>query len=386
MPEIDETKKELFEINKAKKEIKRLKSPTFKEWNVKETEDLEAWVVSKPDALGEDLLIIQRQFTQFDKTKEKLDLLAIDKKGSLVIIENKLGDSGKDVVGQAVKYAAHCSNFTKSQIVNIFAQYLKKNKKKGDAETLICEFIEPNVEDIKYADLNKGSSQRIMLVAANFPAEITSTVLWLRSNDIDIQCIKTTPYELDKKKLLTVHKIIPPPEAEDYMIKMASKDIEEKKDNDASKIRKELREKFWIKTLSEFKNRKFNLYENVSPSQNHWCRTGAKISGCAYCLIYNQSEIRVEFLLDRADKTENKNIYDYLYKNHKSKIDKKYSKELIWSRLDTGKSSKIYCSASFDGADEANWEEMIDWLHKNVKKFKAIFSPLIPKVKKNLNL
>jgi len=35
-----------------------------------------------------------------------LDLLAIDEEGSLVVIENKLDDSGKDVVWQGLKYAS----------------------------------------------------------------------------------------------------------------------------------------------------------------------------------------------------------------------------------------------------------------------------------------
>lgn len=38
----------------------------------------------------------------FDDTRERLDLLAIDKVGNLVIIENKLDDSGRDVVRQSL--------------------------------------------------------------------------------------------------------------------------------------------------------------------------------------------------------------------------------------------------------------------------------------------
>ena len=72
-----------------------------------------------PDALGEELLIIQKEFAGFDDTRERLDLLALDKRGQLVIIENKLDDSGRDVVWQAVKYAAYCSNLTKTQIIDI---------------------------------------------------------------------------------------------------------------------------------------------------------------------------------------------------------------------------------------------------------------------------
>jgi RecB family endonuclease NucS len=42
-----------------------------------------------PEALGEELLIIQKEFDGFDNTCERLDLLAIDKDGNLVIIEKE---------------------------------------------------------------------------------------------------------------------------------------------------------------------------------------------------------------------------------------------------------------------------------------------------------
>lgn len=41
----------------------------------------------EPSSLGEELLIIQKEFDGFADTRERLDLLAIDKNGNLVIIE-----------------------------------------------------------------------------------------------------------------------------------------------------------------------------------------------------------------------------------------------------------------------------------------------------------
>ena len=66
-------------------------------------------LANQPDALGEELLIIQKEFDGFElffsalnAGRERLDLLALDKAGNLVIIENKLDDSGRDVVWQAM--------------------------------------------------------------------------------------------------------------------------------------------------------------------------------------------------------------------------------------------------------------------------------------------
>jgi len=63
-----------------------------------ERNHLQEWLANQPDALGEELLIIQKEFDGFEDTRERLDLLAIDKQGGLVIIENKLDDSGRDVM------------------------------------------------------------------------------------------------------------------------------------------------------------------------------------------------------------------------------------------------------------------------------------------------
>lgn len=61
-----------------------------------------------------------------------------------------------------------------------------------DAATRICEFLDaPDLDEVK---LNFGNSQRIMLVAANFRKEVSSTALWLLGQGISIQCFKVTPY------------------------------------------------------------------------------------------------------------------------------------------------------------------------------------------------
>lgn len=43
------------------------------------------------------VLVIQKEFDGFSDTRERSDLLALDKDGDLVVIENKLDDSGNDV-------------------------------------------------------------------------------------------------------------------------------------------------------------------------------------------------------------------------------------------------------------------------------------------------
>ena len=83
----------MFLIDREKNQISKLKQRTFSELKFKEREHLQEWIADNPSSLGEDLLIIQKEFSGFNETNERIDLLALDKFGNLVIIENKLDDS-----------------------------------------------------------------------------------------------------------------------------------------------------------------------------------------------------------------------------------------------------------------------------------------------------
>lgn len=216
----------MFQVNRGENRIRRLEERRFGDLGLRERDHLQEWLAGLPDALGEELLIIQKEFDGFADTRERLDLLALDKDGQLVVIENKLDDSGRDVTWQALKYAAYCSSLTKVQIVNIFQSYLDRHEKGAKAVERICEFL--GAEDLQEVQLNAGNGQRLMLVAANFRKEVTAAVLWLLSHNIRAQCFRVVPYSHGDELFLDLQQIVPPPEAADFMIGMATKETEEK--------------------------------------------------------------------------------------------------------------------------------------------------------------
>jgi len=112
---------------------------------------LQEWIANNPESLDEELLIIQKEFDGFNDTNERLDLLALDKQGNLVVIENKLDDSGRDVTWQVLKYASYCSSLSKSQIKQIFQQYLVKQGSNEQAEDKLSEFF----DETDYAEILK---------------------------------------------------------------------------------------------------------------------------------------------------------------------------------------------------------------------------------------
>ena len=115
-----------FRIDTATNSIVPLTLRQFGDLGFKEREHLQEWIAKQPSCLGEELLVIQKEFAGFADTNERLDLLALDKQGSLVLIENKLDDTGRDVTWQALKYASYCSRLRTDEIHKIYQEYLTK--------------------------------------------------------------------------------------------------------------------------------------------------------------------------------------------------------------------------------------------------------------------
>ncbi|HCT9112041.1 DUF4268 domain-containing protein [Morganella morganii] len=374
----------MFTINHQTNRISPVRTKKFSELGFTERKHLQEWLAHEPSALGEELLIIQKEFDGFDDTRERLDLLALDKDGNLVIIENKLDDSGRDVVWQALKYASYCASLTKAQIVEIYQQYLDRYEPvTGEVDLLnapasasarICEFLDaPDLDELK---LNLGNSQRIMLVAANFRKEVTSTALWLLGQGISIACFKITPYSLGEQLLINIDQIIPTPEAKELMIGINAKEAEEKTTEVVLKNRHTVRREYWERALEAFQKSSCQLYNNISPSKDHWLSAGSGLSGCPYNLIFLQKELRVELWISRGVTEENKYLFDLLSQS-KQDIEHTFGAELEWMRLDEKKSCRIQFSTKADGFNKETWPQAVAWhLEQMTKLEKALKGPL----------
>ncbi len=365
----------MFRINHASNRITKLQEVSFSELGFTERHHLQEWLANQPDALGEELLVIQKEFDGFDDTRERLDLLAIDKSGNLVIIENKLDDSGKDVVWQALKYASYCSTLSKSQIAEIFQRYLDKSGPGQDAKALICDFL--GEEEFAGVVLNPGYDQRLIMVAAQFRKEVTSTVLWLLKHRVFVKCFRVTPFKDGNDLFLTVEQVIPLPEAEELMIGISEKEDEEQSSERGQATRHQLRTDFWHAVLEALRIENVGLYANVSPSRDHWLNAGSGVSGIYYSMIFNRDEVRVNFALGTRSKEANKALFDYLFAHHQ-RLEAKFGDSLSWRRMDDKKVSLIECAAPFQGHNRENWAEMIDWLVKHVKRIESVFDKEIP--------
>jgi len=370
----------MFRINKEKNTVESLEQPKFSELGFRERENLQEWICHNPEMFGEDLLIIQKEFDGFNETNERLDLLALDKEGNLVIIENKLDDSGRDVVWQALKYASYCSTLTKEEIIRIFQEYLDKSQPGDKAEDILQDFFGSELKEII---LNSGLSQRLFFVANEYRKEVTSTALWLINNGLQIQCFKVTPFTFRDESFLNMEQIIPSPESKYFMISMADKEISEKSTKANARDLHNLRSSYWAECLEEFRSSNCRLYDNVNPTKDNWLNAGSGVSNVAYTMIFNLDEVRVQISISRKSKDENWFIYDYL-DDQKEELEAEFGKKFEWSKKEGQKSCYIKHIESFDCRDKDNWPEIVEWHIKYMKKLEEVMSKLLGEVNEKL--
>jgi len=355
--------KHMFLIDKQNKKATPLDKKLFSEMDLREQNDFQEWIINEPTILGESLLIISKEFSGWEGTKERLDLLALDREGKLVIIENKTDDSGRDVMWQALKYASYCAALTKSDICEIYQRYLGAQ---GVAAEKISEFF--GEHDFEEIELN--SSQRIILVAAKFRPEVTSTVLFCRDFGIDISCVKVTLYGEQNRLYLDTERILPVQGIEEYQITLATKKREAQS---KEAPRHNLRLRFWERVLPILRE-KTGIYQNVSPSKDNWIGGGSGHSGISYNVVANKKGARAELWISTGNKEKNKRIFRELRDNTKG-----YEHDFEWRELPENVTS-IICINNYEYniANEGQWDEIADFLGENIAKLIKVFrEPLV---------
>lgn len=199
--------------------IEPLTETSFPQRGIKERADLQRLLRANIGVVAPDVLIIAEEFAEWDDSKRRIDLLGVDDKGNLVVLELKRDDDGGHMELQAIRYAAMVSGMTFARAVEVFQTYLNKDKGGQDARALLLEFLglqEPREDDF-------ARDVRIMLVAADFSKELTTAVLWLNERDLDIRCVRLKPYANGEQTIIDAQQVVPLPEAEEYMIRVREK-------------------------------------------------------------------------------------------------------------------------------------------------------------------
>lgn len=136
------------------------------------------------------------------------------------------------------------------------------------------------------------------------------------------------------------------------------------KDEDNSETvagnRYEIRKKYWEYTLPQLKNAfsENGLFGNVNPVTSNWIAGFVGIPGIHIDCVANFDESRVELYLGMASKEKNKELFGFLFAR-KDNIEKVIGTQLIWSRMDDNKASKIHTFLpGVDISKDIDWPRM----------------------------
>ncbi|MEW5883382.1 MAG: hypothetical protein AB1725_04060 [Armatimonadota bacterium] len=209
-------------VNPDDDSFEKVDSCTYQEIGVWEPRQIQDWIRQFPELLGEELLIVADQFAGFSTSSDRLDLLALDREGNLVVIELKRDASANYADLQAIRYAAMVSSMTLDTLVQHYIAFTRKFNgepiDEDEARTRIVDFVRSDeLEEL-------SSAPRVILCSLDFSREVTTTALWLSSFGIDITCVRITPYSHDGHMVVVPTRVIPIPNAEEYMIQIERKD------------------------------------------------------------------------------------------------------------------------------------------------------------------
>lgn len=360
-------------------EIRKINGTTFSAVGVTERGDLQRLLRKQIDVIAPDTLVISEEFGEWEDSRRRVDLLALDRDANLVVIELKRTEDGGHMELQAIRYAAMVSTLTFDKIVEIYDRYLQRLGDAQDAKSGILEFLgwESEDEDLFAQDV------RIVLASAEFSKELTSAVLWLNERGIDIRCVRMRPYQDADRILLDVQQTIPLPEAGDYQVQVREK---EQRGRQERAERYEIRKRFWTQLL-QLASQRTSLHANITPGQYGYVSAGSGIRGLGFNYTVRESDAVVELYIDRGrDQREgNKRIFDWLC-SRKEAIEQQFGEPLLWQRLDEKRACRIMTQIDSGGyrSDESSWAGIHQEMVEKMVNFEAALRPFLEACKSEL--
>lgn len=183
--------------------------------------DLERWLEANADAILEDeqLLIIGRQVrTDLGKF---IDLLGVDRDGNAVVVELKRNRTPRDVVAQALEYAAYVQQLDADGLASEYKAYVDRLRRDGNALKRIYSDRCPSREGISLSEHHReyfeledneavafNKDLRIVIVGQRVTPEVRRSVTFLGSKGIRVSCHEFTFFKTDKNRRLLTQEIV----------------------------------------------------------------------------------------------------------------------------------------------------------------------------------
>lgn len=169
----------MLKINRNNHSFSILDKPTLADVLITERYDLQEYICNSPkeffSEIGQELFLIGKEISPSKNVQDRIDLLAIDKEGTCVIVELKRGNHKLQMM-QAISYAGMIAQWSPDDFLR------RLDEVQRDALT---EFLEEgDTEEINHR-------QRLILVAEAFDYALLIGAKWLTDNHgVDVMCCR----------------------------------------------------------------------------------------------------------------------------------------------------------------------------------------------------
>ena len=204
--------------------------------------ELEDHLCKSPHLLGEDLLILGRQLIDFAEDNKRLDLLALDSEGEIVLIELKVDHDFSFTDLQALAYAGAYADRPTAH----FAKTLMRSCRPGGdgsirqnagldpdadleaAKLAIAQFLDLAAFD----EWHPSKRIRIKLVAPGFPRRVLSNVKWLGDvYGMAIEATRAQLFEVGDSKQIYFERLLPLPGSEEFDLSIREREESIRREN-----------------------------------------------------------------------------------------------------------------------------------------------------------
>ena len=196
------SKIKLWQINKDD-EPTEVDTEDFDVSNLEER--LESWIETNPNILGEELLIINRQYPL--PNGEKVDLLAIDAEGKLTIIELKRDKGRREAIAQVLDYETLLSELKEEELDDIAVTYFEENKFEWE------NLREAFEQKFGKRDVSFNSSRRTFIIAPELDTTTEKVIDYLSSQyGMDINAVTFAYYKDEMDREFIIRSVVVSPE------------------------------------------------------------------------------------------------------------------------------------------------------------------------------
>jgi len=199
------TEIKIWQINNGKLEESKT---SLIESGRKEAEDLEKWIVSNPNIISQDILIIGEQV---QTRSGVIDFLGIDQLGNLLIIELKRDRIPRVALAQAIDYASDVASWEIEKINEICLKLRNQN---------LEDYLNENFDNIDLEDLIINKAQRILLVGFSIEESLQRMIEWLSNTyNVNVNALLLKYFKTKSEDEMLARTMIIPEEIEKERIR-----------------------------------------------------------------------------------------------------------------------------------------------------------------------